>query len=60
MFKVLAVLLALYVLQALATGTVYGKSGVWGRTHRRDAQPRHYWSTIGAYAVLTLALAFVF
>ena len=60
MFKVLAVLLALYVVQALATGVVYGKSGTWGRSMQRSEQPWGYWSTIGVYAALVLALAFLF
>jgi hypothetical protein len=60
MFKALAVLLALYIAYGLATGAIYGKSGMWGRMHRRDEQPWSYWSTIGAYSVLTLALAFAF
>ncbi|HEY4366815.1 MAG TPA: hypothetical protein VGN07_06230 [Steroidobacteraceae bacterium] len=60
MFKLLAALLAIYVAQGLASGTIYGKSGTWGRVYRRAEQPSQYWWTIAAYSLLTLALFFIF
>lgn len=59
-FRLLAVLLALYVVYGLATGEVHAKSGVWGRTFQRDESPLGYWGAIGSYAVLALMLAFLF
>ncbi len=60
MFKVLAMLMAAYVTRALVTRVVYAKAGIRGRTYHRNEQPFEYWSAIGAYTVLTLALAFWF
>jgi hypothetical protein len=59
-FKVLGGLLALYVLLSLTTGTVYARSGLRGRTYRRDEDAPDYWTAIVGYAVLTLALLFWF
>jgi hypothetical protein len=58
-FRLLAVLVALYVLYGLATGEVYAKSGIWGR-RQRDESPLGYWGAIGSYSVLALMLAFLF
>jgi hypothetical protein len=60
LFKILGVLLACYVIQALRTGAVYAKSRGWGRTYMRVDDPFGYWSAIGAYGMLSLALVFVF
>jgi hypothetical protein len=60
LFKLLGLLLACYVAQAVLTGTVYAKSGVWGRTFTRTDDALGYWSAIGAYTLLALALVFVF
>jgi hypothetical protein len=59
-FRLLAVLVACYVAFGLVTGEVYAKSGVWGRSFRRDEGGLGYWSAIGAYALLALMLGFVF
>ncbi len=56
----LGLLLSAYVVQALMAGTVYGKSGLWGRMYRRDQSPFAYWSAVAAYSVLALALTFAF
>jgi hypothetical protein len=60
LFRVLGVLLGCYVAYGLATGAVYAKSGVFGRTFQRDADGLGYWSAIGAYALLSVALLFWF
>lgn len=60
MFKILGVLLACYVVQALRTGAVFAQGRVWGRTYTRDVDPFLYWSAIGSYGLLSLALVFVF
>lgn len=59
-FKVLGVLLACYVVQALRTGAVFARSRAWGRRFTRGDDPFGYWSAIGAYGLLSLALVFVF
>lgn len=59
-FRLLAALVALYVAHGLATGEVYAKSGVFGRSFRRDESPLGYWGAIGAYAALACMLAFLF
>lgn len=59
-FKLLGVLLACYVVRALATGTIYAKSGVWGRTSTRSGDAIGYWSAVGAYSLLAGALVFLF
>ena len=60
LFKLLGVLLAGYVSQSLVTGAVYAKSGVWGRTFTRARDALGYWSAIGAYTLLAVALVFAF
>jgi hypothetical protein len=57
-FRLLGVLLGLYVAYGVANGEVYARSGVWGRTFRRDEDSWSYWSTIVVYCGLTLALLF--
>jgi hypothetical protein len=59
-FRVLGVLLALYVVQALRTGAVYARSRAWGRTFTRADDAFGYWAAIGSYSLLSLALVFVF
>jgi hypothetical protein len=59
-FKVLGVLVAAYAVYGLSQGEIYGRSGIWGRTFRRDEDAFGYWSAIVAYAVLALMLLFVF
>jgi len=60
LFRLLAVVVGGYVVVGLLTGEVYARSGVWGRSFRRDENALGYWSAIGAYALLALALGFVF
>lgn len=60
LFTALGVLVAGYVVLAVLNGSVYAKSGVWGRTFRRLDQPLRYWSALAAYALLSAALIFWF
>lgn len=60
LFRLLGVLLACYVVQAFVSGSVYAKSGIWGRTFRRGADPLEYWSALVGYALLSGALVFIF
>jgi hypothetical protein len=60
MFKLVGVIVALYVVYALSVGEVFAKRGVWGAISRRAEQPFQYWSTIVAYTVLSVALFFIF
>jgi len=60
LFKILVVLLACYVAQALRTGSVYARSRAWGRTFTRVDDAFGYWAAIGSYSLLSLALVFLF
>ena len=60
MFKVLGMLMALYVVYALAAGQVYARSGLWGALWKRSEQPFKYWSAVTVYGGLSVALFFVF
>ncbi|MCW5569619.1 MAG: hypothetical protein KIT78_00825 [Steroidobacteraceae bacterium] len=59
-FQALGVLLAIYVLYAIASGTVYAKDKWSYSAIRRDETPGRYWTVIGIYVGLGLALYFVF
>ena len=60
LFKILGVLLACYVAQALSTGAVYARSRAWGRTFTRADDAFGYWAAVGSYSLLALALVFLF
>lgn len=60
MFDALGVLVGLYAAWGAYTGEVYAKSRAWGRTIRREDEPRYFWAVIGIYALLALALVLVF
>lgn len=60
LFRLLGVLLVAYLIQALHSGHVYARSGLFGRDLSRDAEPVSYWSAVVAYALLGAALLFVF
>jgi len=60
MFKILGVLLLCYVAISFATGKVYARDRMWGRTYRRDENPWNYWSTLVIYFLLAIALFFLF
>lgn len=59
-FDALGVLVGAYTGYAAWTGEVYAKSGVWGRSVRRDEAPRYFWVVIGCYTLLAVALVAVF
>lgn len=56
MFKLLGVLLAFYVVYAIASGQVYAKSGPGGRMITKLESPRYFWVVIAIYAALSIAL----
>ncbi|MGH8138062.1 MAG: hypothetical protein ACREVV_07695 [Steroidobacteraceae bacterium] len=60
LFRLSGALICCYVAQALVTGTVYAKSGMWGRNFRRDEDMLSYWSAVGAYGGLAVMLLFLF
>jgi hypothetical protein len=60
MFKLVGVMVALYVVYALSVGEVFAKRGIWGAISRRAEQPFQYWSTIVVYAILSAVLFFIF
>lgn len=60
MFELLGALVAIYTVHAAVRGEVFAKHRAWGRTIRRDEQPGYFWAVIGVYALLALALVFVF
>jgi hypothetical protein len=60
MFKALGVLLAGYTLYAALRGEVYAKAGPGGRLVTRRASSAYFWTVIGIYSALSLALLTVF
>jgi len=60
LFRLLGVLLGCYVAYGLATGAVYAKSRLFGRTFQRDEDGLGYESAIGTYSLLSVALLFWF
>lgn len=60
MFKLLGVLVAAYVLNAISKGKVYARSGITGRQIYRDESPTYFWTVIVVYSVLSIALMTVF
>jgi len=58
-FKILGILVALYVVYALAAGQVYAKRGPWGATSKRSDDPFNYWAAVAVYTGLSAALVFV-
>lgn len=60
LFRLLAVAIGCYVAWGLATGEIYAKSGLWGRTFRRNEDAWGYWSAIAGYSFLSLFLASIF
>lgn len=60
MFKIIGVILAFYVGYALLNGSVYAKSGMRSREILREDTPVYFWTVIVIYALLSMALIFVF
>jgi len=59
LFKLLGVLLSIYVVWSVIRGEVFVKSGVWGKTLLRDESPGAFWMAIAIY-ILSAALFMVF
>jgi len=59
-FKILGILVALYVVYALAAGQVYAKRGLWGAVSKRANDPFDYWTAVTVYTGLSAALIFLF
>lgn len=60
MFKILGVLVAVYVVYAIVNGEVRAKSGISARTIDRETSPGNFWLTIVIYTGLSAALMFYF
>ncbi len=60
MFKALGIAVGLYAAYAAARGSVYAKSGAWGRSITRASSPRYFWTVIAVYAGVSAALLIVF
>lgn len=60
MFKVLGVLVLLYVAYAAARGQVFAKAGPSGRTVSRAESPQYFWVVVAIYTGLGIALLTVF
>jgi hypothetical protein len=60
LFATLGACLGIYTAYAAVAGSVYAKSGPWGRSIHRGEEPFNFWSTIVVYVLLTAALLFYF
>ena len=60
MFKALGILVAIYTVYAAKQGEVFARSGIWGRTISKTDSPAYFWTVIGVYALLSVALLKVF
>jgi len=60
MFKVIGVLLAVYVCYSVFSGRVVAKAGAGSREVLREESPRYFWTVVAIYAGLSLALVTVF
>ena len=59
-FRVMGILLILYVIQAVVTGKVVVKSGLGSRTVSREESAAYFWISIAIYTGLSVALLVVF
>lgn len=59
-FDLLGVLVAIYVVYSVYSGSVMARSGISWRRHERDGQPRSFWSVIAVYSLLAIALITIF
>lgn len=60
LFKILGILLAVYVCYSIVAGRVLAKAGPRAREVRRDESPRYFWVVIAIYACLSIALVTIF
>jgi hypothetical protein len=59
-FKFVGVLLALYIVQCLSSGSVKVRAGWGSRVYGRDSAPGQFWMAIVIYGLLCVALVAVF
>lgn len=59
-FKLVGALLALYILQCIASGSVRVRAGLGSRTYEREMAPGRFSVAIVIYGLLCLALVTVF
>jgi hypothetical protein len=60
MFDLLGIALAAYVVLAVAQGAVYAKRAAWGERIERASEPGRFWTVIGIYSALVVALITLF
>lgn len=60
MFKALGILLVAYTAFAVVRGEVYAKAGAGGRAVRRADSAAYFWTVVGVYGALAVALLTVF
>jgi hypothetical protein len=60
LFEILGLLVGGYTVYGVFSGRVFAKSGPGGRIVSRDQSPEYFWVVIVIYAVLSLALLFLF
>ena len=60
MFIFLGITVGAYTAFAAYTGSVYARSRWSGRVIERREEPWRFWTTIGCYAALALALVTIF
>lgn len=60
MFQLLGIVILAYTACSAMTGIVHAKSGMGLRTVRRAGSPGYFWTVIGIYTLLALALLTIF
>lgn len=60
MFKLLGVLVGSYALYSAFRGEVIAKSGPWAETVTKAESPRYFWTVVGIYAALSVAMLTIF
>ncbi len=60
MFDALGVIVAVYAVYCLLTGRVYARRGIGGESIFREASPVRFWTVVGIYFALAVALIAVF
>lgn len=59
-FDILGLLVGGYAVYGALSGRVFAKSGPGGRIVSRAESPEYFWIVIAIYAVLSIALLFLF
>lgn len=60
LFQIGGLALLCYVIRSYMIGDVYARSGIGGRSFRRDEEPFHYWFILASYTLLAIAMFFFF